>query len=240
MNVGLSQETPTASADRRRLAGIAGLCGALLFFAGDMLFYGHVGSGTDFHQGMLTTVRNASLTRLYAGGLVGPLSACLCILGFWHVFLNVRASHVRIGRVMLVAFALLMVSGSAIHTLWTAKGLALKYCYGDDDVACREVVQAINQYWDIAYYFGAVPAYFAFLLLLGLVLFGKTWYPRWTVLSNPAVLLLLSPLADRASAPFGAVLSGGFTNLAIALFFGVSIWTTWERPADRAGQAKLL
>jgi hypothetical protein len=231
MNDGLSQESPTARAGRR-LAGIAGLGGALLFFAGDMLFYGHLGSGAGFHQGMLATVRNASLARLYSGGLVGPVAACLCILGFWHVYVNVRSSHARIGRVMFVAFTLLMVSGSAIHTLWTAKGLALKYCYGNDDAACRAVVQAMNQYWGIAYYFGAVPAYFAFILLAGLVLFGKTWYPRWAVLSNPAVLLLLSPLADRAPAPFGAVLSGGFTNLSIAVFFVVSIWTTWQPPAE--------
>src|SRR6516164_7455876 len=150
---------------RRRFAGVAGLCGALLFFAGDMLFYGHLGSGAGFHEGLIATVRNASLARLYAGGLVGPLAACLCILGFWHVFVNVRSSHVRIGRVMLVAFVLLMVSGSAIHTLWTTRGLALKYCYGDDNTGCRAVMQATNQYWDIAYYFGAVPAYFGFILL---------------------------------------------------------------------------
>lgn len=235
MNGDVSRENLTAAMGARRLAGIAGLAGALLFFTGDMLFYGHLGSGAGFHEGMLTTVRGASSARLYAGGLVGPLAACLCILGFWHVFLNVRASHVRLGRVMLVAFAVLMVSGSAIHTLWTTKGLAVKYCYGNDDSACRAVMHAMNQYWDIAYYFGAVPAYFAFILLIGLVLFGKTWYPRWTVLSNPAVLLLfVSPLADRAPAPFGAVLSGGFTNLSIALFFAVSIWTTWERPQASA------
>jgi hypothetical protein len=228
MNDSSLQESLMTAMRRRRLAGIAGLCGALLFFAGDMLFYGHAGSGAGFHQGMIATVRNAPLARLYAGGLVGPLAACLCILGFWHVFLNVRHSHARIGRVMLVAFALLMVSGSAIHALWTTKGVALKYCYGDDDVACRAVVQAVNQYWDIAYYFGAIPAYFAFILLAVLVLFRKTWYPRWAVLSNPAVLLLLSPLTDRAPAPFGAVLAGGFTNLSIALFFAVSIWTTWK------------
>jgi hypothetical protein len=236
MNGGLSQETTIKTPRGRRLTGIAGLCGALLFFAGDMMFYGHLGSGAGFHQGMIATVRNASLARLYAGGLVGPLAACLCIVGFWHVFLNVRPSHARIGRVMFVAFALLMVSGSAIHTLWTTKGLALKYCYGDDDAACRAIVQAINQYWDIAYYFGAVPAYFAFIVLAGLVLFGRTWYPRWVVLSNPAVLLLFSPLADRAPAPFGAVLSGGFTNLSIAIFFAVSIWTTWQPLAARESQ----
>jgi hypothetical protein len=66
-------------------------------------------------------------------------------------------------------------------------------------------------------------------VLIGLVILGKTWYPRWTVLANPATLMLLSPLAERTPAPFGAVLAGGFTNLSIAVFFLVSLWTTWRR-----------
>ena len=35
----------------------------------------------------------------------------------------------------------------------------------------------------------------------------------------------------RVNASLGAVLSGGFTNLSIALFFAVSVWTTWESTA---------
>jgi len=108
--------------------------GALLFFVGDMLFYGHWGAGAGFHEGMIETVRNASPGRLFAGGLVGPFAACLCIVGFWHVYLNVRPSQEFVGRVMLALFAVLMVCGSAIHTLWTARGLAMKFCYGSDDV----------------------------------------------------------------------------------------------------------
>jgi hypothetical protein len=214
----------------RRLAGAAGLFGALLFFAGDMLFYGHLGPGAAFHEGMLATVRNASLARLFAGGLVGPVAACLCIVGFWHVYLNVRPSAARIGQAMLAAFFVLMVFGSAIHTLWTAKGLAIKYCYGNDDAGCHALVEAINSYWSLAYNMGAVPGYVGALLLVALVLFGKTWYPKWTVLTNPAALMLLSPLTGKAPAPFGAILAGGFTNLAIAIFFLVSLWTTWTRP----------
>jgi hypothetical protein len=62
-----------STTNKQPLAGITGLCGALLFFAGDMLLYGHLGSARDFHEGMLTTVRNISLARLYTGGLVAPL-----------------------------------------------------------------------------------------------------------------------------------------------------------------------
>jgi hypothetical protein len=183
---------------------------------------------------MLATVRNASLGRLFAGGLVGPVAACLCIAGFWHLYLNVRPAQERIGRVMLAAFAVLMVFGSAIHTLWTAKGVALKYCYGSDDAGCRATVQAVNSYWELAYNIGAVPGYLGAIVLIGLVVLGKTWYPRWTVLANPATLMLLSPLAERMPAPFGAVLAGGFTNLSIAAFFLVSVWTTWRRPIPQA------
>ena len=120
----------TEAADRvRRLAGLGGFAGALLFFSGDMLFYGHFGSGADFPRGMLATVTQASSQGLFAGGLVGPLAACLCVVGFWHVYLNIRPSSVLLARLMLASFCVLMVAGSAVHTLWTAKGLALKYCY---------------------------------------------------------------------------------------------------------------
>jgi hypothetical protein len=147
--------------------------------------------------------------------------------------LNVRPAQELAGRVMLVLFAVLMVWGSAIHTLWTARGLGMKFCYGSDDTGCRALMAAVNSYWDLAYNIGAVPGYFGAVLLLGLVLWGKTWYPRWTVLANPAVLMLLSPLADRVPAPLGAVLSGGFTNLSIAVFFLVSVATTWRRGAEK-------
>jgi len=136
---------------------------------------------------------------------------------------------------MFALFAVLMVAGSAVHTLWTARGLAIKYCYGQS-APCADLLEAVKSYWNLAYNLGAVPGYLAALLLLGLVLFGKTYYPRWTVLANPAILLLLSPLVDRLPSPFGAILSGGFTNLSIAVFFVVSVLTTWNTSGDVRGQ----
>jgi hypothetical protein len=112
-----------------------------------------------------------------------------------------------------------MVFGNAIHALWTAKGLALKSCYGNHDASCRALLQAVNSYWNIAYNIGAVPGYVGAMVLIGLVFSAKSTYLGWTALTNPAVLALLSPLADRTPAPFGAILSGGFTNLSIPLFF---------------------
>ncbi len=227
----MSSESSTAE---RRLTGLAGLAGALLFFAGDMLFYGHFGPGAGFRQGLIAIVVHASPQRLFAGGLVGPLAACLCIVGFWHVYRNIQPSHALLARLVLFAFSVLMVAGSAVHTLWTARGLALKYCYGQG-APCSDLLAATTSYWNLVYDLGAIPGYVGAVLLAGLVLFGKTWYPRWTVMVNPAVLILLSPLASRVPAPFGAVLVGGSTNLSIALFFLISVWTTWKPRDDGDG-----
>jgi len=212
----------------RRIAGLAGLVGTLLFFAGDMLFYGHLGSAANFANGMIATVVHASPARLFVGGLVGPFAACFCIVGFWHVYLNIRSSSVPLARLVLILFSVLMVAGSAVHTLWTAKGLALKYCYGQA-APCSDLLAATKSYWSLAYTLGAIPGYMGAALLFGLVLLGKTAYPRWTVLANPAALILFSPLADRVPAPLGAILVGGFSNLSIAFFFLVSLSTTWHR-----------
>jgi hypothetical protein len=216
------------STTTRRLCGLAGLIGALLFFCGDMFFYGYLGDGGDFATGMLATVRQASDERLFIGGLIGPVAACLCLVGFWHVYLNIRSDASAIGKVMLVAFFILMVAGSAVHTLWTARGLAMKYCSRVDS-DCATLLAAIKSYWSIAYYMSAAPGFLGALLLGALVAFGKTEYPRFTVIANPAVLFLLSPLARQIPAPIGAILVGGSANLSIAVFFMVSVIVTWNR-----------
>jgi hypothetical protein len=215
----------------RRLAGLCGLAGALLFFAGDMLFYGYFGSGAGFADGMRATVTQASNERLFAGGLIGPVAACLCIVGFWHVYRNVHQQSLVLGRALLVAFFILMVAGSAVHTLWTAKGLALKYCGGPGS-PCADLLTVIRSYWTLAYNVSALPGYVGAALLFGLVIMHKTRYPRWTVIANPAVLILISPLAAMVPSPLGAILVGGSTNLAIAAFFLISVVTTWSRPID--------
>jgi hypothetical protein len=212
-----------------RWAGLVGLAGALLFFAGDMLFYGYFGDGASFHQGMIETVQRDSVQRLVAGGLVGPIAALLCMVGFWHVRANVVTRSPRLGQLMFFAFIALMVVGSATHALWTVKGLAIKYCTGNLSAPCPELLAATQDYWKLLYEMAEIPGYLGSLLLLVLVLLGRTSYPRWTAIANPGVLLVASYLAELVPAPLGAVLVGGSTNLSIATFFLVSVATTWRR-----------
>jgi hypothetical protein len=120
-----------------------------------------------------------------------------------------------------------MVVGSAVHALWVPRGLAIKYSDAIGRVA-PELIAALKSYWSLAYQMAEVPAYVAAILLLILVLWRKTRYPRWAVFANFGVLSLLAPLAEWVPSPFGAVLVGGFTNLSIAVFFFVSVVSTWK------------
>jgi hypothetical protein len=141
----------------QRSAGLAGLAGALLFFCGDMLFYGHFGAGATFHQGMERVVREAPLARLFTGGLLGPPAACLCIIGFWHVGQNIAPRSPLLDRVVFYILAATMVVGSAVHALWVPRGLAFRY---ELQLTARapELFGALPRYWELAYDLAAVPA----------------------------------------------------------------------------------
>jgi len=176
---------------------------------------------------MLQVLREESWRRLWVGGLVGPVAACLCLVGCWHVRRNLISRSPLAGRATFLALAVTMVIGSAVHALWVPRGLAIKYSDTLGGVA-PDLIAALKDYWSLAYQMAEVPAYVAAILLLILVLWGKSRYPRWTVFANFGVLSLVAPLAERVPSPFGAVLVGGFTNLSIALFFLVSVLSTWK------------
>jgi len=123
----------------------------------------------------------------------------------------------------------MMVAGSAVHALWVPRGLASKY-----ESALRagapDLFAALRRYWELAYNLAAVPAYIGAILLLFVVVFRRSIYPRWTALANFGLLSLLAPFAERVPEPVGAIVVGGFTNLSIAVFFLVSVLSTWKSP----------
>ena len=223
----------------RRLAGLTGVLGALLFFCGDMLFYGHLGSGALFHEGMQRVVREASLPRLFIGGLLGPVAACLCIVGFWHVRENITSRSPLFARLTFYSLAAMMVAGSAVHALWVPRGLAFRY-EGAIGVP-TELLASLGRYWGIAYYFAAIPAYIGAALLLFVVIFQKSIYPRWTVLANFGLLSLLEPLAARTPAQFGAILwVASPTSPSRFSFFLVLVTSTWNATDAYFADERLL
>ncbi|MFZ0298842.1 MAG: hypothetical protein WAM13_10885 [Candidatus Sulfotelmatobacter sp.] len=146
---------------------------------------------------------NTPAQKLADGGLrytVSTSMQCVRRRVGGKIFLNHYATAWALNSPFEWAFFILMGRGSAVHTLWTAKGLALKYCYGQGP-PCSDLLTIIKSYWTVAYNLTSIPGYFGSLLLMGLVLTRRPWYPRWTVLVNPGVLILLSPVAAKIPSP---------------------------------------
>ena len=77
---------------------LLGLIGALMMFAGDMTLYY---TPDDYeHDGTLRPIMNImkrlDRTRLYLGGMPGPIAAFVNCLGYYHIPL-MMTSHVTAG-----------------------------------------------------------------------------------------------------------------------------------------------
>ena len=217
----------------RRTAGIVGLIGAIVLLVGDMLLYGHWGSAADFWVGVHRVAEQAPLSRIFVGGLLGPVGAVLFLAGFWHVYLNTRQAGRLAAKVTFAGLVTMIVSGGAYHVVWVVRMLSFKY--GMSDVAgLSPFTEALGSYMTLVYNVAAVPGYLVSPILAVLVLTGRSRYPRWTVLVNPGLLMVFGLLFGTSLflAPIGAAIAGGYINLIFCVFFAVSIITTWNKESD--------
>lgn len=227
-----------------RIAGVLGLLGALLMLGGDMLLYAHanhaawVSSSFNSNLGVRVAILGAERVELLASGVLGPVAAVLYAFGFWHVYLQLR-QHAPIGGAFVaLAFSTMIVIGGAYHALWTHYGFILQFA-ATDPAGASALVENATRYMHLMYGTAAAVGYSGAIVLLVLVLAKKSAYPRWTAVINPGVLIALAPplmpIIERFPQPTGAILAGGWINMAFTVFFLVSLATTrrkLERPND--------
>ena len=64
-----------------------------------------------------------------------------------------------------------------------------------------------------------------FLLLIFLILTGKTVLPRWMFLLSPGILYLLKPAVGRMPKGVHIIVSGGWTNLISVIYYAAVLIT---------------
>ncbi|MGA2822288.1 MAG: DUF6796 family protein [Bacteroidales bacterium] len=205
-----------------RILCLIGLGAALLMFVGDMCLYGHFGSGSDAISRLIIT--NESDTRIVIGGFIGPIAAILYCVGFFSVYLMIAPRSRMLAVVIAGGAAAMMVIGGAFHAMWSIRALLIKAGLSSGDY--QAVYDQIKDYTLLLYNTMLTGAAVVSVLLLFAVLSGRSLYPRWSVVVNPGILLLLKPLAHFVPAPLGAIVSGGYLNLVFVVFFSVSILVT--------------
>ncbi len=199
---------------------IAGLAGAALMFAGDMLLYytpkdfayGPKSSSAEKIQAITDVMKELPKKRVMAGGMLGPISAFLYCVGFYHMVLMTDESMKTLAVAAFLISCFGIITGGAYHSHCAYLGLL-----GEDKFA--DALQAIEKYFQkmpLIFYAGEG---IGFLLLIVLIVSGHTVLPGWMFLLSPGILFLLKPAVGRLPKGVRIIVLGGWTNLISVIYY---------------------
>jgi len=238
-----------------RLAGVAGIIGAICWTIGDAALVGeharpeqyplllkdYVGR-IDFVG--LRAMLPASEPRLAFGALIGHLSIPLYLVGSWHLFAAVRPA----GSWTAWPIFALMICSSA----WSPLGHAAFYFVGmiyktillvpeTSHAALLDLGNRFHLVLLIAWV-SAVASFALALLLLGLAIArGRTAYPRWAgLVLNPISFMGIGiGVPWLTPEPLHTWLDGAAFNIGWLAVYGLSTFLLWHGPRNRSAIAQV-
>jgi len=234
-----------------RLAGLAGVLGALGWIVGDVLIVGHVADAADFPLLFVTHAdrieRDFALrlvgvptSRLIAGALWAVFTLPLYLAGCWHLWRGVRGA----GRWAIAAIALVFVGyawSPLPHAAFYFVGAAYQALLATPADAHATLLALADEFHGVllATWYASVLASVAGLLVLSAAIAtGRSAYPRWfAITANPLVLAVVTiglPHAWHGSAG-DALLAAGFntTWLLVYLQSLVLLWNGTDARSRR-------
>lgn len=197
---------------------VVGLCGAILMFIGDMTLYynkeDYVGATT--FEPIINIMKNESRTRLYIGGMLGPIAAFFYCIGYYHLVLMMNENYQILGWICFAINSLAIICGGAYHSHFAYLGLIGRH---DAKEALEEVTKYVNVQKTVAFGLQAI----GFLMMAILIALKWTVFPRWMFLVTPGILFLLVPLTRKLPKGLHMIISGGWTNLISVIYYGVAL-----------------
>lgn len=197
---------------------VIGLLGALLMFCGDMTLYF---DKNDFEQNgslqpIIDIMKNLPKIRVMIGGWIGPVAAFLYCIGFYHIVLIADEASYTIAFTAFLLACLGIIAGGAYHSHCAYLGLLGQ----DEQKEDLKIVMSYFQKLPIILYAGEG---LGLLILLVLVVTGKTILSVWMAVLTPGVLFLLRPLAKKLPKGLHMVISGGFSNIIFVVYYLVML-----------------
>ncbi len=206
-----------------RLLGIAGILGGLILFAGDMLFY-YSPDSTNLKLNM----GHASDFRIMASATTALIASWLYLAGLVPVYYAFKPVKAWKRNVVVLSFAAILSAYGVVHGAYVAIAVSAKLAVQHhlDLKAATELATAANNLLRLFVY----PAFAIFsYFFITEVWKKKTHYPRWILFFFPLVpFLLRSIITGMFSGGMWIIVSGGFLNLILVLFFTASTIALWN------------
>ena len=195
------------------LALTIGLIGALLMFCGDMTLYY---SRNDYENDgtlkpIIEIMKKVSTKRLYIGGMLGPLTALLYCIGYYHLVLMAKDGYETLGWVLFFVNCLGIICGGAYHSHCANLGLIGRH----DAASLKEVERYLNFQKMVAFGIQGV----GFVGMAVMIVMGWTVLHRWMLVLTPLVLVLITPLVRKLPKGPHMIICGGWTNLISVIYY---------------------
>ena len=197
---------------------IIGLTGAFLMLCGDMTLYF---SKDDYkHDGTLNPIieimKKAGTKRLYIGGMIGPVTAFLYCVGYFHLVLFAKDKFVVLGWILFLVNCLGIICGGAYHSHCANLGLIGRH---EDEDTLKEVTSFLDFQKKVAFGIQAV----GFIGMALMIVMGWSVLPRWMIVFTPLALILLLPLVRKLPKGIHMVVCGGWTNMISVIYYAAAI-----------------
>ncbi|MEE4455161.1 DUF6796 family protein [Novosphingobium resinovorum] len=226
-----------------RVAGIAGIVGAICWAIGDILLVGGHAEPSDYPlllQDYADRIDFAPLgwmlplseRRMAFGALIANFSIPLYLAGSWHLFRGARPA----GRVLSWgSFGLLFCANA-----WSPFGHVAFYYPAmtfrtilETPVEAHAALIALGKHFDqmlIIAWLSAVVALAAGMLVLAIaIITGRSAYPRWAAaVINPVTPLAMAALGSLLPDPVGRWFYASVLNIGFFIIYTLSTALLWN------------
>lgn len=197
---------------------LIGLLGAVLMFLGDMTLYDnkadYAADGTL--NPIINIMKNESRTRLYIGGIIGPIASFLYCIGYYHLVLFIDDRFVIASWICFFVNCLAIMCGGAYHSHCANLGLIGRL---ENKEAMDEVLKYMNVLKLVAFGLQAV----GFTTIAVFIILEWTLLPRWMAILTPGVLVMLTPIMKKLPKGLHMIICGGWTNLISVIYYGAAL-----------------
>jgi len=200
------------------VAGCIGLLAAVLVGTGEFLLHfdtmARYAGGYDFFE-------SVSENRATLGHFIGVLGAPLYLFGVWHVAKMLQPASKFWSS---VAF-FVMSYGFMVGAVWigSRSSAAALVAIGQDPAAAGLIALYDLRYETLLTVIRIAALVFS-LIFIGLIVTGRTAYPRWMAVFNPVVLILANFLVFWLLPDVGKYLMPIALNVSFFIIFALSVF----------------
>lgn len=193
---------------------LLGLIAAITMFLGDMCLYFDKDDYIDKDgvNGIINIMKKVPATRLYLGGILGPISAFIYCIGFYHILFITKENYGLIAWILYFINCIGIIYGGAYHSHCAYLGLLFRH---GNNASCDEFMNYLKVQAKMLYAF-MIPASLGQTLM---ILFGITKFPFWIVIFSPFILMMLTPLIGKLPKGFHMIIRGGWTNFVYIIYY---------------------